>query len=156
MSQILHCVKNLPYSHLTSMHRIGLASIVWFPIINERKEINLQLMLFSVNNSSLYIPTRVCSSSPRGYKHDPVCCMWWFISAKFLSLIQLRFCSPFQENIWAGAQTLTIGQSLLSKKNYAFFQRYPFTLHTFWKYKASEDRENILYSLFQQFLFVCL
>lgn len=28
MSQILHCVKNLPYSHLTSMHGIGLENIL--------------------------------------------------------------------------------------------------------------------------------
>ena len=149
MSQILRCVTNLHYSHLTRMHGIGLGNIFWFPKFSERKEINLQLMLLPINNSSFYIPVSVCCSSPRGHKHKPVCCMWWFISAEFLYIyLWFSFSSAI---IFRTSELehryLAIGhyypiKTVLSSKD---FPSCPMIFGN----KASEDKGNILHSLFQ-------
>lgn len=79
---------------------------------------NSQWMLFSVNNSSLFIPTSACSRSLRIHTCEPVSggVFAWGFCIIYTFLMQLQLCSPLQEVIWAAAQILAIGQSSLSRK----------------------------------------
>lgn len=92
--------------------------------------------------------TCVCSSSLRGHRHEPVCCMWWFISTKFLYLhlwLNFNFAVLFRRISALEQKNLAIGQSLLIKINYVFFQKFPFMPYAFWKDKTCG--EILAYSL---------
>lgn len=119
------------------MHGIGLENIFWFPMVTERKEINSQLMLFPVHNAEKCL----FQQPERGHTHEQVCCIWWFISTKFLYLhLWLSFYSAllFRRISELEQKKLAIGHSLLIKINYVIFQIFPFMLMLFGNIKHLE------------------